>query len=155
MIQIPDELRMALESDDGESLSEIVERKRPRDFDALRELLSLDPSIPPQYRTKALAALGRWGDPAIVPTIRDLLPELSERERISAIDALGWVGTREALTVVSEYTSDPSPQVRKFVAMALRRIDTREARSALKKMAAEDPEDWVRAVASKRRSRRT
>ncbi len=87
MAELPEDLRAALDSDDAEEFGQLLRRRRPEDFQALQELLSPEPSIPPDHRTKAMYALGRWGDPSVVPAIRRLLPELDERGRISAVSA--------------------------------------------------------------------
>ena len=154
MSPLSDELRTALESDDGEALSRLVERRRRRDFEALRELLSPDPSVPSHYRRKALVALGRWGDASVVPAIADVLPELTAQERFGAIDALGRLGTADATRAVAEYARDPSPQVRKAVVVALQRIDSKEARRTLTELQTQESEDWIRELASKKRRSR-
>lgn len=149
MAQISERLRRALESDDACLLTDVVKAGRQEDFEALQSLLSLDPSINPGHRRKAIYALGRWGDSAAVSDIRSLLPHLDEAGRISAIGALGRLGTEAALEGVLEHATDPSPHVRKFAARALGRIDTPEARKKLKEIKAKDEMEYVRTVASK------
>jgi HEAT repeat protein len=142
--RLSDNVRTALESDDRHEIDELVKARRQADFAELAELLSPEVSVPSDYRSKALYALGRSKDPSFVPAIRRLLPELNERGRISAIDALGRLGTPEAIAEISAQRADESPQVRKFVVLALKRSRTREARRAVTEIAADDPEEWVR-----------
>ena len=149
MANISKELQGALESDCARAFQPVILAKKPEDFEALQSLLSLDPAIEPQHRAKAMALLGRWGDPAPVAAIRRLLPELGETERVTAVDALGRLGTEEALEGVLERSEDSSPHVRKFVARALTRIDTERARTKLKDLADKDSTAYVREYAGK------
>jgi HEAT repeat protein len=149
MANISKELLEALEADESGELDQVIKDARQEDFEALQSLLSLDPSVNPQHRARALYALGRWGDPTPVPAIHNILPHLDETGRISAIDALGRLGTEEALTGVLEHVNDPSPHVRKFVTYALGRMNTPEARAKLKEIETTDPLDFVRERASK------
>lgn len=149
MAELPDELQAALDADDAGELSQLLRRRRPEDFEALQSLLTIDPSVPADHRTKALHAVGLWGDPIVVPTIIRLLPQLDERSLISALSALGRLGTPEALAAVIEHADEPSPQVRKIAVLALSRNATPEARRKLQDVAASDPVDWVRATAER------
>jgi HEAT repeat protein len=149
MATISKKLLATLESACATDLEQVIEDRKQEDFEALQSLLSLDSSVKPEHRTKALYALGRWGDPTPVPEIRNILPYIDEIGRISAIDALGRLGTEEALTGVLEYVNDPSPHVRKFVAHALGRMNTPEAWAKLKEIETTDPLDFVREQASK------
>ena len=149
MARLPVRLREALEADDAEELGRLLQRRRPEDFAALRALLTPDPSVPTDHRTKALHALGVWGDPAVVPAIRQLLPHLDERGRMSAVGALGRLATPEAVAAILERVEDPSPQVRKLAVWALRRSGTPEARQKLSEVATNDPVEWVREAAAR------
>lgn len=149
MAKISEELRKALEADESCELDQVIKEGKSQDFEALQSLLSMDPSVDPQHRRKALYALGRWGDPAPVDAINKLLPELDEGERVTAVDALGRLGTEAALTGLLNCASDPSPDVRKFVARALGRIDLPEAQKKLKEIETDDSVDYVRDMASK------
>jgi HEAT repeat protein len=149
MAKLPEELAQALEADDGGELDELVRRRRPEDFEALKSLLTTDPSAPPDYRMKALYALGLWGDPAVVHTISDLLPQLDERSRMSALNALGRLGTPEAVAVVIEHADEASPHVRKIAVLALSRSATPEARQKLREVATSDKVEWVRKAAAR------
>lgn len=149
MVRVSEKLLKALESDDAYELGHVIKDRKQEDFEALQVFLSLDPSINPEHRAKAIYALGRWGDPAPVADIRSILPRLNEAGRISAIDALGRLGTKDALGGVLDYVNDPSPNVRKFAAHALGRINTSEARAKLKEIEAKDQVDYIRAIASK------
>jgi HEAT repeat protein len=146
-------LREALEADESDDLDAIIEQRRPEDFDALRSLLTLNPTVEPSHRAKAIYALGRWGDPAVVEAIQGLLPGLDQDERIKAIDALGRLGTENALDGILEHVDDASVPVRKFVARALGRINTPRARAELSKLERTDPSDYIRSLASKLLSR--
>jgi HEAT repeat protein len=141
------ELKAALDAEESELLNRIIRAGKREHFESLRRL-ALDPTAQTEYRTKALYALGRWGDPSVVPDLVRILPELEERERIAAIDALGRLGTKESLDAIAPYADDPSPQVRKFVVKALGRIGGREAESKLQAIARQDPQEWVRELAA-------
>jgi HEAT repeat protein len=149
MPELPKQLLAALEAEESGELARLLSRKRAVDFAALRSLLSLDPSVSSDFRRKAMYALGRWGDPSVVPEIRRLLPQLDAGERVSALSALGRLGTPEAETAIIEFADDPSPQVRKTAALALRRIGTPEASAKLRHLAASDPVSWIRQLAAR------
>lgn len=149
MAELPEELREALDADDAEELGALLRRRRPEDFAALQTLLTTQPEVPPDHRTKALYALGVWGDPSVVPSMTRLLPQLDERGRMSALSALGQLGTPEAVAAIVEHVNEPSPQVRKIAVQALRRVATPEARQKLRDVAATDPVDWVRDLAGR------
>lgn len=148
MANISEKLLRALESDDSGELDQVIGEGKEEDFEALQSLLSLDPSIKPEHRRKAMYALGKWGDPRVVSAINSLLPHLEEAERTTAVDALGKLGTPEALAGVLTCVDDPSPHVRKFVAHALGKIATPEAQAKLKEIEAGDSADFVRNAAS-------
>ena len=148
-MELPEELRAALEAEEGGELARLLRLKRPTDLEALRRLLSLDPSIPSDFRTKAMYALGRWGDASVVPEISRLLPQLDERERISALSALGHLGTPEAAAEILPFAEDASPQVRKAATIALARTGTPKAMEKLREIAASDPLPWIREVAGR------
>jgi HEAT repeat protein len=153
MVTIPDELRRALEADESGDLEQIIQERRQEHFDALLSLLSTDASVNPQHRTRALFALGRWGNPNVVSAIQRILPDLDEIGRATAVDALGRLGTPEALSAIIERAEDPSQNVRKFVARALGRINMPEARAKLTDMERGDPEGFVREAAARSRRR--
>lgn len=153
MVQISNKLREALESDCGHSLEEVIDRKTPEDFRTLQNFLSMDPAIDSQQRIKALHLLGRWGDPAAVPAIVQILPELDEIGRCRAIDALGRLDSSDGLTAILEYVNDPSPNVRKFVVNALGKTSLPGAQKRLKEIENEDAEAFVRDLARKFRVR--
>lgn len=148
-VSLPTELSRALEADEAEELGEIIRGHRVEHFDVLRKLVSLDPDVSAEHRRKALYALGRWGDPSVIPDIERVLPNLEEGGRIAGINALGELGTDQALQVVARYGRDPSSQVRKVVVEALGRIGGAEAQRALRAIAEEDPEEWVRRLAAR------
>ena len=137
MTEVPGELRQALDADESCDLDEIIRQHRPADFEALRSLLA-DPAAGTLRQTRAIYALGRWGDPAAVKAIRDLLPGLGYDGRITAIDALGRLGTEEAVNAILEYANDESLPMRKFVSRALARIGTPRARAALSGLQRDD-----------------
>jgi HEAT repeat protein len=149
MTEIPGDLELALDADESCDLDVIIGQRRPADFEALRSLLRSDPAGGTPHRARAIYALGRWGDPAIVTTIRDLLPSLDHDERISAIDALGRLGTDEAAEGILRYANDESLPVRKFAALALGRIDTPRARAGLGQLEQADPSNYIRSLAAR------
>lgn len=150
MIQLSDELLEALGADDAEDFMRLLKRRRQRDVRALRSLVTLDPAVPPHYRTKALFALGWWGDPSSVPLIREVLPQLDERGRVSAISALGHIGTPEAVAEIAEHLAERSDQVRTAVISALSMAGTPEASEMLRDVASTDPVPWVRELAERK-----
>jgi HEAT repeat protein len=143
---LPPELVRALESDDSGSLDEIIRARRQEHFDALQRLAT-SAAASPEHRTKALYALGRWGDPRAVPDIERVLPSLEENGRIAAIDALGRLGSEDAIETIGKYRKDSSPHVRKFVVRALARIGGARSQAELRTIAADDPEEWIRTLA--------
>lgn len=147
--KISPRLKRALEVFEIGELDLIIEKKRRVDFDALRSFVSMDPGVDPDYRQRAIYALGRWGDTKVVPQLITVLPQLDESERITALDALGRLDTKEARKAVETCADDASPDVRKFVVAALRRFGGAIADSRLRKMAKEDKEGWIRSVAQR------
>lgn len=145
--QLEPELQAALEAEESGALVALATAGRPEHIKSLRRLAT-DPAVDPQYRRKALWALGVRGDPEFVPEIEESIPNLGPRERMAAIDALGRIGTARARGAVIRCANDPSPQVRKLVIEALHRMGEGEA--TIQRMAAEDPEPWVRKIAAKR-----
>jgi HEAT repeat protein len=149
MSEMSERLRRALESDDAMEIGRVIQAQREEDFEALSALLSPDPLVNPRHRTRAIYALGRWGDPASVGRIRDLLPNLDEPGRITAVGALGRLGTAEALDGVLDYATDPSPHVRKSVVSALGSINTPRAQAKLKEIAESQELEPIRSAASR------
>ncbi len=150
MAQLSDDLRRALEADDAEELDALLQRRRPADFEALQGLITSERPVPRDHRMKALYALGRWGDPVVVPKIVELLPHLDDRERMSALNALGRLGTPDAAAAIIRHAEDPSPHVRKIATLALARSGTPAARRKLRELAVNDPVEWVRDLAARR-----
>ena len=124
-------------------------KKTKANFEALQSLLSMDPLVKQEHRSKALYLLGRWGDAAPIKAIRSIFFQLDEIGRISAIDALGRLGTKEALAGVLECADDSSADVRKFVIHALGRMGKPEAQRKLKEIQAKDPVFYIRSLATK------
>jgi HEAT repeat protein len=148
MTELPSELRQALQVDESGDLDAIIRQHRPADFEALRRLLRAGPEAGPLLRVRAIYALGRWGDPAVVGEILTLLPALDQDERIKAIDALGRLGTDEAAAGVLAYARDDSLPVRKFVTRALGRIGTPRARAGLGELSQSDSSEYIRSLAA-------
>lgn len=149
MIDLPDELRDAIDADDAEDFNRLLKRRRQKDFRALQALVPPNPDVPAHYRTKALHGLGLWGDPSVVPMITRVLPQLDERGRISALSALGRIGNEEAISAISDSVTDRSEQVRKAAVMALAEADSPAARETLRDVATRDPASWIRELAQK------
>jgi HEAT repeat protein len=145
--KISPELAIALEADEAEELNAVVLARRPQDFDALVELATGTDVVDPMHRRRALYALGRWGDRAVVPRIVSVLPALDDGAKIAAIDALGNLPTPEGLEAIQARATDPSPQVRKLVLQALAAIPDGRSGTTLKDMAETDPEEWIRTLA--------
>ena len=147
--KISPRLKRALEVFEIGELDLIIEKKRRDDFDALHSFIAMGPGVDPEYRQRAIYALGRWGDTEVVPDLISVLPQLDESERITAIDALGRLGTKDARKAVETCAKDASPDVRKVVVAALRRCGGADANSRLRKMAKDDEEGWVRTLAQR------
>ena len=142
------ELRQALEIDESCDLDALIRQHRGEDFEALRRLLRAGPEAGPLLWARAVYALGRWGDPAVVGEILALLPALDQDQRITAIDALGRLGTEQAADGVLAYARDDSLPVRKFAARALGRIGTPRARAELSELRQSDPSEYIRSLAA-------
>lgn len=147
VVPLPPELVKAFEAEEAQELGEIIRTHRPEHFDALRQLVAGGSTVREAYRTKALYALGRWGDPSVVPEIVQVLPQLREVELIAAIDALGRFSTSQAIEAVGAHAKHASPQVRKLVVQALTRIGGPAAQKKLRTIADEDAEAWIRELA--------
>jgi HEAT repeat protein len=145
MIDMRDDLRLALEADDRDRLDRVIAAGGEDDFETLRALI-VDRATPSTFRRKALYAMGRWPakEEAAIATIGSALPRLDEVERMGAINSLGRIGTEQALDVVLPYAQDPAPDVRRQVAKALDRIGTPRAAAALRDLAAAERVDHVR-----------
>jgi HEAT repeat protein len=144
--EIPPHILGALEADEPGPLEAIVRAQQPEDFEMLCRIATSN-RMPAALRTKALHALGRWGDPRAVPDIARVLPGLDEDGRIAAIDALGRLGGGEVVEIVAVYRDDPSPRVREFVVQALLRVGGARAHAQLESISRGDPEEWVRKLA--------
>lgn len=145
--EISSKLGKALEADEAEELNKVILARRPEDFDALVGLATASDGVDPMHRRRALYALGRWGDRAVVPLIVQVLPRLDNGAKIAAIDALANLPTPEGLTAIQVHADDPSPQVRKLVVQALAAVPDSRSAATLESMAQSDPEEWVRALA--------
>jgi HEAT repeat protein len=142
------ELEAALQAEEAGTLNQIVRARRPEHLAQLRQVAA-DETAPPLYRSRAIYALGRWGDPAAVADIVRGLPTLNEQGRLSAMDALGRLATPDAERVLTDYAGDASPQVRKLVVEGLARTQGAAAQSTLRGIAERDPEGWLRELASR------
>lgn len=145
MVEIRQDLKLALEADDRERLDRIIADADPDDFATLQGLIE-SPEASSTYRRRALYALGQWpdrGDEAAT-AIRAALPRLDEIERIGAVNALGRIGTPAALDAVLEYADDPAPDVRRQVATAVKRIAPPDAEQRLRQLAETDEVEHVR-----------
>jgi len=147
-VRLSPELEAALQAEEAGALNEIVRARRPEHLAQLRELAA-DETSPPLYRSRAIYAVGRWGDPVAVADIVRGLPTLTEQGRLSALDALGRLATPEAEKVLADYAADASPQVRKLVVQGLVRTKGAAAQSTLRAIAERDPESWLRELASR------
>ena len=148
MDKLPKRLQIALESDCAEELNEIIRAHRKADFELLRQLLSTNSQVDPRYRTRAIYALGRWGNERAVGDILQVMPVLDERGRIAAMDSLGRLGSNQALQAIINYSDDPSSHVRKFAIHALGRFQLPEAKAKLIEIREKDPDEHLRNLAS-------
>ena len=145
--EVSPELGAALRSEESGALTARIRAGDPKDLESLRALVR-DRNTETGVRRKALWALGMWGSPRAVPDIEAALEGLRADEIIAAVDALGRIGTERALNAVVAYANDPSDQVRKFVALALSRMRLPRAKAKLAEMASEDPQVWIRKLAT-------
>jgi HEAT repeat protein len=145
MVELRDELELALNGIEAEGLDRIADEADSADFEALEELVrSADTA--PAARRRALYALGRWPgrEDEVLAAVRAALPVMNERERIAAADALGRVGTPAAREELVALESDPAPDVRRQVVHALARIGGETAHEELRTLAEDDPVAYVR-----------
>ena len=141
-------LQRALDSDCADDLNEIIQANQKTDFDQLRQLISTSPDVDTHYRTRAIYALGRWGDDTVVDDIIQVMPFLDELGQLTAIESLGRLGSDTALQEISKHADDPSPHVRKFTIHALGSYDTQEAKAKLIEIREKDPDQQLRALAT-------
>lgn len=149
MVELSQELKGALESDDSGPLESIAERGAPEDFETLAALVR-DEATSERYRRRATSALGRWPDreDQAVDAIESALVGRTELERIAAIDALGRIGTPAAREAILQHLDD-EPDVRRTAVTALARIGDDPAIEAVQELAEDDAEivrDKARAV---------
>lgn len=149
MVRLSATLQRALESDCADDLGEIIKAKREADFEKLREIVSSESTIDRVARTRAIYALGRWGDRKAVPDILKVMPNLDESGLLTAVDALGRLGAPAALQGILEYADNQSPDVRKFVVRALGRFDEPEAQAKLMEIHQRDQVEHIRILARK------
>jgi HEAT repeat protein len=149
VVAVSQKLREALDAIESGELDALILEGDPSDLEELRSLISTDPTINPNDRTKAIYAVGRWGDTASAPRITTVLPELDEIGTITAVDTLGRLGTPEAISAVAELAQHESPHVRKFVVEALGKSSSPEAQEKLIDIEARDPAKFVRDRAQK------
>jgi HEAT repeat protein len=142
------ELEAALQAEEAGTLNQLVRTRRPEHLAQLRQVAA-DETAPPLVRSRAIYALGRWGEPAAVADIVRALPTLTEQGRLSAMDALGRLATPEAEQVLADHAGDPSPQIRKLVVEGLARTKGAAAHSTLRAIAERDAEGWLRELASR------
>jgi len=103
----------------------------------------VDPN--PEVRARAAVALGRIGDPAAAPALREALEDFDRAVRIEVIFALGQIpdrGAGEALLQILE--SDPDPEVRGVAAEALGKLGDPGIWPALIERAAAEADPGVR-----------
>lgn len=79
-------LTQALQSECAHSMEPLMQAKNAEDFTNMVNMLSDDSS--PQYKARALFALGRWGDNKATAAICKAIPNLYEVCRLTAADSL-------------------------------------------------------------------
>ncbi len=96
-------------------------------------------------RLTAADALGHIGDPrAVQPLIQALEdPEI----RWAAVEALGRIGDPRALPALAHLLKDPAPEIRIEILLAMERFNHPQILTALRRIAATDPNRIVRARA--------
>lgn len=148
-INIPQDLRDALDAFEASAMQEIVQRGEPAHHEALVRLVTTDADIPPRHRQRAVHALGLWRDPGDVDDIVGALPRLNDLACAAAIEALAAIGTDEAYEAIMSLEDHESDQVRKFLVKVLAATDRSQAKAALHKIASADPTPWVRELANR------
>jgi len=149
MAKLSARMQRALDSECADDLNEIILAKRKPDFDALRRQVATEAGVDPIHRTRAIYALGRWGNDVVVDDILRVLPELDESGLLTAIDSLGRLGSQKALQGILVYADGPSPHVRKFVIHALGRFEVQDAKAKLREINEKDPDQQLRTLALK------
>ena len=149
MPDVSTRLQSVLESECADDLAQIIRAKKKADFEELRKFLLPGPLAHPKLRTRAIFALGRWGDSKVVPDIRRVILDLDDAGLLAAIDALGRLATPTALKEVLKYADHSSPAIRKFVVHALGRFDRAEAQAKLNEIQMRDPVEHLRDLAVK------
>lgn len=147
---IPNDLRKALEAFESGLLLDIVKDQNPENYEGLKAIIADKDKYDKSYVQKALFALGRWQDPEIVQEIEQLLPELNEVQRVTAIHALGDIGSDQSLEILTRYFDDSSAQVRSALIDALSSYKNSGAQQLIKKLSANDSEEWLRTKAKAR-----
>lgn len=153
MARLSAALRRAVESDCATDMNEIVRAKNSRDFEQLRGLLARPTARNLQAKTRAIYALGRWGDESAVSDIRKAIPQLDEPGLLAAIDALGRLDTPTAVKEVIKHRKHSSADVRKFVILALARSSAPDATAHLKEMQKREPVVDLKRLAKKHSGR--
>ncbi|NIA11603.1 MAG: PilT/PilU family type 4a pilus ATPase, partial [Nitrospiraceae bacterium] len=93
-------------------------------------------------RLTAADALGHIGDPRAVQALTEALedPEI----RWAAVEALGRIGDPRALPALARLLKDPAPEIRIEVLLAMQRFEHPKIVTALRQVAATDPNRMVR-----------
>jgi HEAT repeat protein len=147
MVELSEDLELALEAIELGELGRIVREGDPDDFEALRELARA-PETSSEHRRRALYALGTWSgrEADATEAVRSVLRERDpdEPERVAAAAALGRIGTPDARDLLVELADDDAPDVRRQVVNALARVGDDAARRELRALAEADAASSVR-----------
>lgn len=147
-VDIPLELRDALDSFEGEEFDRLVEERRADIHAALVLLATTNSPIPPRHRQRAVHGLGLIHNPEDVDIIAAALPRLDELGTATAAISLGRIGSDAAVTLAAGLGRHESEQVRKFVVKALSHSRSATAQSELRRIAEADTSPWVRDLAA-------
>jgi hypothetical protein len=104
--------------------------KHPEAVRALLGAVQEQKGRPPELRREAIRNLGRLGDAAAIPVLREILaqaPWLGRKRartlRVSAAEAIGKIGGAEALEALQEQTRRGDAQLRQACREILRELD--------------------------------
>jgi HEAT repeat protein len=98
-------------------------------------------------RGHAAMALGRLGDPRVVPRLIELAKDDSDTVRMAALGALGLLGDQQAAGALIDALDDPAPLPRVQAVESLGQLGVLAATPRLRVIAESDPDPEMRLYA--------
>lgn len=119
------------------------------EWERKKYLLHLIPLLDSSYVTSraAIVAMGKIGDPLVIPYLVDKLLAKNRYIRTDTVYALGRIGDKKAISHIIGVKEDHDWHVREAVAVALGQLGSSKVVEHLKKMAEEDADALVRIAA--------